>query len=77
MDELPPVERSRQRHLTLEAIHYQPSQSEIQASRVRAWYALMLARTPEAWSQLLQGKQVPVDQLDFDRLRRATLRRVK
>lgn len=77
MDEPTPVERARQRHITLEALDYQPSQSELANVRVRAWYALMLSRTPEVWSQLLQGRPVPEDQLDYDTLRRAMLRRVK
>jgi len=37
---------------------------------IRAWEALMLARTPEAWSQLLLGQPVPADQLDPEFLAR-------
>lgn len=39
----------------------------------RAWEALMLAQTPQAWALLLRGHDVPVDQLDpgyLARLRR-------
>ena len=41
----------------------------------RPWLMLMLARTPEAWSQLLQGKPVPADQLDPEFLARMRSRR--
>lgn len=49
--------------------------SDDERARVRAWEALMLARTPEAWSQLLQGKPVPTDQLDPEFLARMRSRR--
>ena len=45
-------------------------------SGVRMWTALMLAPTPAIWYTLLRGEAVPEDQLDYDYLRRATLRRV-
>lgn len=76
--DLSPVERSRQRHIVLEALTYQPpSQTQLNRISIRAWQALMLAPTPDVWSQLLQGNAVPTDQLDFHQLRRATMRRVK
>lgn len=75
MASVPSVERSRQRHIVLEALHYQPSQSQAHAVMLRAWQALMLSPTPAVWSQLLRGNAVPIDQLDVHMLRRATLRR--
>lgn len=51
---------------------------ELEAQRVasnRAWEALTLAQTPEAWSQLLQGKPVPLDQLDPDAVARLRKRK--
>lgn len=78
MDYAPsPAERSRQRHIVLEALNYQPSQSEARTVMLRAFQALLLSPTPEVWSQLLRGNAVPTDQLDHHTLRRAMLRRVK
>lgn len=48
--------------------------AEHQAS-IRAWEALMLAQTPEAWAQLLKGEPVPADQLDYHYLARMKARR--
>lgn len=40
----------------------------------RAFHALMLAATPEAWAMLLRGQHVPADQLDHHHLTRAQKR---
>lgn len=40
----------------------------------RAFHAMMLATTPEAWFRLLRGETVPADQLDHRRLERAQKR---
>jgi hypothetical protein len=40
----------------------------------RAWEALMLAQTPEAWALLLRGEKVPSDQLDHRQLERVKRR---
>ena len=51
---------------------------ELEAQRqasIRAWESLMLARTPEAWAQLLKGEPVPNDQLDHHGLRQLRKRR--
>lgn len=40
----------------------------------RAFHAMMLATTPEAWFLLLRGEPVPADQLDHRRLKRAEKR---
>ena len=71
-DNLPPVERSRERHIVLEALR----DEQHRVASVRGWNALMLARTPEAWSQLLQGEPVPTDQLDHAHLATMRARRV-
>jgi hypothetical protein len=42
----------------------------------RAWNALMLSPTPQAWGQLLRGNPVPVDQLDLTFLARIRSRRL-
>ena len=45
--------------------HIAPGELEAQRqASIRAWESLMLARTPEAWAQLLQGEPVPKDQRD-------------
>lgn len=55
-----------------------PAPGEHEAQRqasIRAWEALMLAETPESWSQLLQGQPVPIDQLDTHAIARLRKRK--
>lgn len=40
----------------------------------RAYAALMLAQTPEAWFALLRGEPIPYDQLDMTQHNRAKRR---
>jgi hypothetical protein len=63
-------------HTEREIVDYLQCDTRMPGARwgQRAWEAMMLARTPEAWSQLLLGKPVPEDQLDPEYLLRARQR---
>lgn len=63
------VERARQRHIVLEALH-NPNDS------LRLWTAVMLSPTLAVCRQLLKGEPVPQDQLDHTLIARMASRRV-
>lgn len=63
-------------HLALDPEFWRTLDDAEHQASIRAWEALMLARTPEAWAQLLKGHPVPVDQLDHVYLQRARARRL-